>query len=152
MAAVKLKKQQLQKILQQKKESEWSANRSMVLKIKDIHNKHSVRGQYCTKVKKVKRFNRKKLEKLEKLKKVDVYRLKVLSDIEMELIKKLKNSQVRQERELIKLKTTLENKPTIYETYKIKAKKMQTMCWPAVTPFTVKSPLSALKKGSSLHL
>ena len=98
----------------------------------------------------MRKINRKKIEKLEKLKKLDAYRLKILSGMELDLIKKLRDSQAHQEKVLTKLKTTLDHKPTIFEEYKNKTKALHKK----VASQLPKMVLSATQKtgSDSFHL
>ncbi len=111
----------LQTTLKDVRQFRSQQQRAAVLRIKEEEKSISTRKRN-EKAKKVRKQNQKKLQRLEKLKRLDAYRLRVLGDMELELIKRLRDSQVQQEHELHKLKTTLETTPTVYEVYKSKVK------------------------------
>ena len=149
---VKEQRTTLKRSLQDIREAKNRDNRAMVNKIKEVH-KNIMNNKHNAKIKLVRKINKKKIAKLENLKKLDTYRLKILSGMELDLIKRLRNSQANQEKVLNKLKTTLDYKPTIFEEYKNKAKAMHkkgTSLLPGTLLLSAQKTASS--KADSIHL
>lgn len=99
--------------------------RQKIAFLKESH-RQKANSRTMSKPEKVHKIYQKKIAKQAKLRKLDAYRLKLLGDIEIEFIKRLKDTQARQEKELAKLKNTVDNpKNSLYVEYKQKVKNLR---------------------------